>query len=174
MVMGVRFDDGLNLRAGPGPDQQIREEIPPTFTELVAEGNARQLPTIWIEVDYEGTTGWVHLGYIAYEGATTDETAAVVDQLGGRPVKPTMTALGEVVATVFSSEDVFSDVVQVSEVTSGDLSEVIYDVVGNGDDSVHGVRLHIFAEEGSGGFTLRSVETTTLCARGVDDEGLCV
>jgi hypothetical protein len=85
-----------------------------------------------------------------------------------------MTALGELVATAFSSEDVFTDVVQVSEVTSGDLSEVIYDVVGNGDDSVHGVRLHIFAEEGSGGFTLRSVETTTLCARGVDDDGLCV
>jgi hypothetical protein len=39
---------------------------------------------------------------------------------------------------------------------------------------VLGVRLHIFAEEGSGGFTLRSVETTTLCGRGVDDGGACV
>ena len=174
MVIGVRFDDVLNLRAGPGADQTIKDEIPPTFTELVAQGNTRRLPSsFWIEVDNEGETGWVHLGYIGYEGDVTDETATVVDQLGERPVAPTMTALGGLVATVFASDEPKSDIVQVKPVTGGDLSEVTYDVVGLGDDAIRGVRLHIFAEKVQGGFSLRSVEMTLLCGRGVDD-GVCV
>ena len=174
MVIGVRFDDVLNLRTGPGADQPIRGEIPPTFTELVAEGVTRRLPSsFWIEVDYERETGWVHLGYIGYEGDVTDETATVVDHLGERPVSPTMTALGRLVATVFASDEPKSDIVQVTPVTGGDLSEVTYDVVGLGDDAIRGVRLHIFAEKVQGGFSLRSVEVTLLCGRGVDD-GACV
>ncbi|MEX1094343.1 MAG: hypothetical protein WEF28_14475 [Acidimicrobiia bacterium] len=175
MVAGVAYDDVLNLRAAPGADQPISDEIPPTFADLVAQGNTRDLsPGFWIEVDYEGTVGWVNLAYIAFEGDTTDETSNVIDELGERPVEPTMTDLGEVVAGVFASdEEPKSDIVQVTEVVEGDLIEVTYDVIGLADDAVRGVRLHIFAEESSDGFTLRTVEVTLLCGRGVSD-GLCV
>ncbi len=175
MVGGVAFDDVLNLRAGPGADQPISDEIPATYTDLVAQGNTRDLsPGFWIEVDYEGTVGWVNLAYIAYEGDTTDDTANVIDELGERPVEATMTDLAEVVAAVFASdEEPESDIVQVTEVAEGDLVEVTYDVIGLADDSVRGVRLHIFAEETSTGFELRTVEVTLLCARGVSD-GFCV
>jgi len=175
MVVGVRHDDVLNLRAAPGADQPIIAEIPPTYTDLVAQGNTRDLsPGFWIEVDYEGTIGWVNFAFTAFEGHVTDETSTVIDELGERPVESTMTALGELVADVFNSdEEPQVDIVQVAEVTEGDLAEVTYDVIGLGDDSVLGFRLHIFAEETSDGFSLRSVEATLLCSRGTDD-GLCV
>lgn len=176
MVVGVRHDDVLNLRAAPGADQPIVDEIPPTFTDLVAQGNTRDLsPGFWIEVDYEGTDGWVNMRFIAFGGDVTDETSTVIDELGERPVEPTMTTLGELVADVFDSdEEPQSRIVQVTPVASGDLSEVTYDVIGLGDDSVLGFRLHIFAEETGDGFSLRSVEATLLCGRGVTDDGACV
>jgi hypothetical protein len=176
MVIGVRHDDVLNLRAGPGTSQAIRDEIPPTFDDLVARGNTRQLPSsLWVEVSYENTTGWVSLKFVGYEGDTTDETARIVSELGETPVEATMTALGELVAEQFASQDEpESDIVQVTAVTTGDLAEVTYDVVGLGDDAVRGVRLHIFAEQSSGGFSLKSVEVTLICGRGVDGDGACV
>lgn len=176
MVIGVRHDDVLNLRAAPGASQPIADEIPPTFTALVALGNTRHLPSsFWTEVDYDGTEGWVHMGYIGYEGDVSDETAAVIDELGGRPVAPTMEALAEEIAEIYVSDDEpGSDIVQVTEVTGGDLTEVTYDVVGLADDSVRGVRIHVFAEEVSGGFSLRTVELTSICGRGVDEDLLCV
>lgn len=175
MVIGVRYDDVLNLRAGPGADQEILAEIPPTYADLMALGNTRQLPeSFWIEVDYQGTRGWVHMGFIGYEGSVDDQTSFVVDELVQIPVAPTMTDLGELVAGVFASDEPESDIVQVTPVTSGDLAEVTYDVIGLGDDAVRGSRLHIFAEEVNGRFTLKSVELTSICGRGVDADDLCV
>lgn len=175
MVIGVRHDDVLNLRAGPGVGAAIVEEIPPTSTDIVALGNTRQLPrSFWIQVEYAGTEGWVHMSYIGYEGVVDDRTSTVVDELGEIPVEATMTGLGELVAGVFASEEPESDIVQVTPVTSGDLSEVTYDVIGLGDDAVGGLRLHLFAEEVGGGFSLRSVEVTVICSRGVDADDLCV
>jgi hypothetical protein len=48
-------------------------------------------------------------------------------------------------------------------------------VTGFADDSVLGQRLVVFAQPDEGGqsFTVRTVESTTLCRRGVAD-GLCV
>lgn len=175
MVIGVRYDDVLNLRSGPGVGATIVGEIPPTFTDLVALGNTRQLPrSFWIEVDYEGTEGWVSMSYVGYEGMVDDLTSTVVDELGEIPVAASMTDLGELVAGVFASEEPESDIVQVTPVTSGDLAEVTYDVIGLGDDAVRGSRLHIFAAVVDGGFSLRSVELTSICDRGVDAERLCV
>ena len=174
MVIGVRHDDVLNLRAGPGANQPIEDEIPPTFDDLVAEGNTRELPSsFWLEVDYDGTVGWVHMSYIAYQGDTYDDTSQIISDMGERPTESSMTALGKLIAEQYVSEEPESDVVQVTPVTTGDLAEVTYDVVGLGDDAVRGVRLHVFAEEDGAGFSLRTLEVTLLCGRGVDD-GACV
>jgi hypothetical protein len=176
MVIGVRYDDVLNLRSAPGAGQPILDGIPPTFTDLTALGHTRQLPSsFWIEVDYEGTVGWVHRGFVGYEGDVTDGTAVIGAELGETPVEPTMTALGELVAEVHApDEESGTSIVQVTQVSMGDLAEVTYDVVGLADDAVRGVRLHIFAEEVSGGFALKSVEVTAICDRGVDTDGACV
>lgn len=58
---------------------------------------------------------------------------------------------------------------------TGDLGEVTIDVVGLADDSILGYRLRVFAHppENNGDFTLKTVERTLLCRRGVSGE-LCL
>lgn len=174
MVIGVAHDDVLNLRQLPGPSFDIIDTIPPTYMELVALGNTRDIgQAFWIEVDYEGTVGWVHMGFIGFEGVTDDQTSFVIDQLGERPSAATLSELGLAVAEVFASEEPESDLVMVTPESEGDLGEVTYDVIGLGDDAVRGVRVHVFAEPVSAGFSLRTVEVTSICGRGVDADGLC-
>ena len=175
-VIGVAHDDVLNLRAGPGIDQEILDRIPPLHDALIALGETRELPgSLWIAVDYEGTDGWVNLGFIGYLGITSDDTAAIVGQLGEIPAAPTMLELGMIVAESLSSEEPPSDlVVSVAATEGGDLGEVTYDVIGLGDDAVRGVRAHMFGQPGPEGFTLDTVEATTLCGRGVTEDGFCV
>jgi hypothetical protein len=171
-VIGVAHDDVLNLRAAPGADQPIVAEIPNTYDGLTAAGETRELPgSFWIGVDYEGTLGWVNLRYIGYLGDTTDETSAVI---GPVPGAETMLDLGFLAADFFASEEPPSDIVLVEAPTVGDLGEVTYDVIGLGDDAVRGLRVHVFGTPITEAFTLRTVEVTVICGRGVDPEGLCV
>lgn len=174
-VIGVAHDDVLNLREAPGAGQEIVGEIPPLEDGLVALGETRDIgESFWIAVDYEGTQGWVHFGFIGFVGDTTDETAAVVDDLGESPTAGTMEELGLLVAESLGSEEPASDITLTVEPTiGGDLGEVTYDVVGLGDDAVRGLRVHVFGEEVDSGFSLRSVEVTTLCGRGVTADRLC-
>lgn len=175
MVIGVAHDDVLNLRRLPGTRHEVIGRIPPDHRELRALGHTRDIgPSFWIEVDFDGVVGWVHMGFIAYEGGADDQTASVVDRLGDRPSAASMSGLGQIVAGLFVSQDVESDVVKVVDDSMGDLGEVVFDVVGLADDSVVGVRLHLFGEPSNGGFTLSKLEVTPLCGRGVTEEGLCI
>jgi hypothetical protein len=174
-VIGVAHDDVLNLRSGPGADQDILAEIPNTYDGLVALGNTRDLgDSFWIEVDYDGTTGWVHFSYIGYLGVTTDETAAVIAELGEGPYAETMLDIGAIVASTFASDDEpESEIVLSVAPTVGDLGEVTYDVIGIGDDAVRGFRVHVFGQPDDETFGLMAVEVTVLCGRGVTGDGLC-
>ena len=176
-VIGVQYDDRLNLRAAPGTDQEILARLEPTEDDLVAQGHARMLPrSFWYEVEAAGTVGWVSAKYVAYLGQVDDITSRVVSQLGMTPSASTMAALGLTVAESQAPEDqpgLFIRMVVAAD-EHGDLGEVTYDVVGIGDDSVRGLRLHVFGTPSSSGFTLKSVEQTVLCGRGVTADGLCV
>ena len=57
-----------------------------------------------------------------------------------------------------------------------DLAQVTFDVLGLGDDSVWGVRLHILGAPSESGqeFALESVEATDLCLRGGSPDGPCI
>lgn len=174
MVIGVSFDDFLNLRESPGTSFDVVGEIPPDYRELIAMGETRDIgQSFWTQVDFEGTSGWVHMGFVGFEGRTEDLTAFVVDRLGDRPSAETMNELGRVVADVFDSDEPPSDVVKVVEEAVGDVGEVTFDVIGLGDDAIRGLRLHVFAEPTDSGFTLRTVEVTNICGRGVATDGLC-
>lgn len=174
-VIGVAHDDVLNLRAAPGADQEIVAEIPNLADGLTALGNTRDIgDSFWIEVEYDGTTGWVHYSFIGYLGVTDDMTSTVIDQLGETPIAETMLDIGAAVAATFASEEPESDIVLTVAPTVGDLGEVTYDVIGIGDDAVRGFRVHVFGQPEDETFGLKSVEVTTLCGRGVTDEGLCL
>lgn len=174
-VIGVAHDDVLNVRSGPGVEFDVVAELDPTSTDAIALGEGRLLVgSIWQAVEVDGVEGWVNSSFLALAGAVDDQTSAVVTLLGGIPTGSDMVELGELVADTFASTDPPSTITMVVAPTVGDLGEVTYDVVGLGDDSVRGVRLHIFGTPGDEGFGLKSVEVTTLCGRGVTEDGLCV
>lgn len=175
MVIGVEFDDVLNLRELPGANHEIVSTIPPTDVSVFAHGFTRQLETsAWIQVEHQNFVGWVNLRYIGYEGQIIDATSSYVAEVGELPTESTMLDLATLIAKSFKSEEDPASTITVTEApTSGDLAEVSIDIVGLGDDSIRGFRLHIFAVPNSGGFTLKSIEQTIICGRGITTDGLC-
>lgn len=174
-VVGVAHDDVLNLRAAPGANQEILAGIPPLYLSLIAAGNTRQLAaSMWIEVDYSGLEGWVNLRYISYLGAANDATADIVSNLGGIPEAETMLELGLIVAESIVADAPDAAFVMSAEPTVEDLGEVTYDILGFGDDSVRGSRIHVFGLPIDGGFALDSVEASPFCSRGLSPDGDCI
>lgn len=175
-VMGVAHDDGLNVRAAPGTDQPVVTILDPTADDAVATGRARKLPrSIWWELEANGVVGWASSSFLTYLGSTNDITAQVIERMGWPAEHESMGGLGRMVADALASHDEPVSRITLTVAPSvGDLGEVIYDVVGFADDSVRGVRLHVFGEPDGDGFTLRAVEGTVFCGRGVDGAGLCV
>jgi uncharacterized protein YraI len=176
-VVGVGHDSALNLRAGPGTTFAVLSTVAPLGGGLVATGRGWQVPgaRLWAEVTVGGTTGWASLEFLAVRDGTDDATARVVELLKGRPTAPDMEQLGMKVARSLASTEPASSITMAKAPTLGDLGEVTYDVVGLGDDSVSAMRLVVFgAPIDGGGFSLKSVEATSYCARGTPAGGeLC-
>ncbi len=176
-VMGVAHDDKLNIREAPGTDQALLTRVGPLEDNLTATGRAQALSrSIWYEVSTaDGITGWANSSFLGFVGSVDDVTSAFLDG-GDPPVTETMQQMGELVAAAYVSTEPGSRVVQTVAPTAGDLHEITYDVIGVGDDSTGGYRLHIFAVsngDNDEGFTLTSIERTTFCMRGLAGE-LCV
>ncbi len=174
-VVGVAFDDELQVRAGPGASSPTVATLGPTATAR-ATGNNRMLSnqSLWFEVETAGVTGWGGAAFLLGLGSTDDITARVISMLGSRPSALNMTALGRIVAKSQASRDVPSRIIMVVAPTVGALGEVTYDVLGLADDSIGGLRLHVFGQPTAGGFRLKSVEATSLCRRGFGPPGeLC-
>lgn len=172
-VVGVQQSDVLNVRVGPGANFTVINELSPTETGLVATGHNRLVEDgIWVEVEVGGDTGWVSGQYVLQMGSVDDVTA----ELGELPTGGDLLDIAKAVGELRASDDPPSRIVVVEDPTVGDLGEVTIDVIGLGDDSVGGERLHIFAApgEGSEGFVVKSVERTTLCSRGVTEDLLCL
>ena len=173
-VVGVAHDDVLNVRELPGLTT-IVTTLNPLNEDVVSAGEGRKLPTsIWWKVVANGKTGWVNALHLAYLGGVDDLTSAVVNRYGSYPTAPTIAELGMIAAkTLASDDDPTSSIVMTVAPSVGDLGEVTYDLIGLGDDSVAGHRLHVFGTPGDAGFTLKSIEATVLCYRGVSG-GICV
>lgn len=169
-VVGVAAGDVLDVRGGPGVAFPALGGIEPLGT-TTATGRSRMAEdAVWTEVTADGATGWANLRHLAYAGQVTDVTS----ELGALPAGPDLVALARAVAGDGPDGDAPPEVVVVDGPRVGDLAEVTVDVLGLADDAVLGSRLHVFAQPDGAGFTVRTVERTVLCARGVDDEGLCV
>lgn len=176
-VVGVRHDDVLNVRSGPGVGYAILTGLDPLEGDVVAKGNTWYIPgAFWIEVEAGGVEGWVNLRYVAYLGDTDDITSRVIADLGETPEAETMLDLGLIVAeaVAFEGEGAIDPVVSVAP-SVGDLGEVTYDVFSSADDSIGGYRVHVFGtpSESGEGFILESVEATVFCSRGVGG-GVCI
>ena len=166
-VVGVGADDVLNLRAGPGVSFDVVSELAPLETDVIATGRSRWLDgmsSIWVEAEVAGVTGWANSRFLAYLGSVQDVTAQLGTPAGGSELPE----LADRVARQWSGDtEGWSTVMVVDGPHHGDVGEITVDVLGMGDDSVMGARLHIFASPDGGRFTARTVEATMLCARGV-------
>ncbi len=173
-VVGVEPDDVLNVREAPGIDREIVATLDPLSNSAIAQGQTRLLPNSgWYLVDVDGVIGWAASRFLAQVGDTRDETAYVADNLES-DVAETLIQLAENIAATFASTDPPSTITIVDGPTVGDLGEVVVDVLGLGDDSLYGLRVHVFAVPGDGaGWQMKTVEVTALCGRGVSD-GLCL
>ena len=179
-VIGVAAGRSIPVQAAPGPGQKVLSTVTTQVKGVVAAGRARLVvpaggsATVWVQARVGGVTGWIAGGNLATPAATVDLTAEVITRLGSRPVDATMLDLGMHVARAYVSTEPPSTITVVVAPTVGDLGEITLDVVGLGDDSVAGQRLHVSGSPGQASFTLQSVEATALCYRGVGAEGLCV
>lgn len=175
-VVGVAFDDVLNVRSGPGTDQAIVATLDPLFDQIVATGRHRLLTrSIWNEIVVGGRTGWANSSFMAWLGPVHDATSYYVANGfdGTAPSAPTMLDLGMLVADVAKSDDPPSRITVTVGPSEGDLGEITIDVVGLGDDALFGIRLHIFGTPTSDGFSLKSIEQQEMCGRGITNGGLC-
>ncbi len=179
-VVGVSHDDVLNVRALPGNGRSVVATLSPVASDVEATGRHQYLPgppaSFWWEIRVDGVAGWVNARFLAWLGEINDTTAEIITLLGRRPAAATMKQLGRIVAESQAAPDdeVGTRITLTTAPTRGDLGEVIYDVIGFPDDSVTGVRLHVFGEPSGNGFVLRTVESTTLCARGATGGRLCL
>lgn len=206
-VVGVDFDDVLNVRDVPFGEiiATLDYEHPIAYLlgvrempagepiawfdswdgAIVATGRTRKLPTtVWHEVQVAGVTGWASGAYLAPIGLSEDVTAHIIDRFGEQPEVDTLADLALLVGESFASVEPPSRVViTLAPGVFEAIGEVTVDVLGLGDDSLLGYRLHIAADAGGdwmfgdpGPFTFRSVRRTVLCHshRGVTADGLCV
>jgi uncharacterized protein YgiM (DUF1202 family) len=97
-VVGVRLDDVLNVRAGPGVDNASIGAIAPYGTDVqVLEGGVQIRSAVWVQVAYGHVRGWVNSRYLARQvGQATPEIAerakAIVSALEDKDL-PALAAL---------------------------------------------------------------------------------
>lgn len=177
-VVGVAAGDRLNVRSGPGPDFDVVFELEPTAMTATATGHNRSVGEegFWSEIAVDGRNGWANTAFLLQPGQVSDVTAALFPASADRPEAKTLAELAMAVGRLRAGEDPELDIVVVDEVPGPDGGEVTVDVVGFGDDATGGERLTIAATGSRDGdsFTVRAVEATTFCRRGVTDDRLCV
>lgn len=171
-VVGVRFDDVLNVRAGPGVDEEIVATLDP-LARTTATGRHLQLAggAFWWEVSAGGTTGWAHSAFlsrlsdpVSLSGIDTTLVADDLAELGRTVVEGRLAAF-----------DPKSTVTMVlAPRGEHDHSEVVFDVTGSGDDSISGYRFHVHARptDDRQAFQLLGLDVTTMCWRAVHN-GVC-
>lgn len=169
-VAGVPVDDVLNVRVGPGPEFQVITTLAPTSSgDAVATGRNRDVESgIWAEIEMGDIVGWAKTEFLMQAGAVIDDTANLFPTAQDHPSGPTPEVLARQVADAYASLEPDSTVTIIDGPRHGDLSTVTVDVLGLGDDSIGGYRVHIVLEQVQTGYRVRNVETTTLCARGFD------
>ena len=170
----MKYSDSLNVREGPGVSHAILTTLEIRASNVRALGMTWSRPeSIWYGVDIDGVQGWASAKFLSQEGGTFDFKSQVVEEVGGIPSSDSLVQLGIDVANVLASEDPPSLIVQSGRQVVGDLGEVVFDVLRLGDDALYGYRLHVFASNDGGTWSLRSLEATLFCLRGTD-RGFCV
>ena len=171
LVVGVRYNDVLNVRDGPGADHGVITTLEPVSTQPLALGMTWLRPeSAWYAIDIDGVQGWASAQFLSQRAGIFDVTATVVERMGEVPESGSLIELGMSIARAYASEDPPSTIEQPAGVIIGEVGEITIDVIGLGDDAVAGYRLRIVADDVDGRWVLSNVEATVLCSRGVAED----
>lgn len=161
-VIGAADDVTHWLVDFPGVDGVARE-VQPTDTGIEALGVAWQVDDVlWERLSIAGREGFFPRSMLAFIGEPEDVTDLYATLISESVEDLGVEIAGEIEAT---------EIVLVAEPSS---LEVVYDVIGLGDDSVEGYRVRVMAREVGAGFTAELVERIPLCRRGLSDSGQCL
>ena len=150
----VAFPDGLG---------DVERELDPLDTGLEALDRAWEVDgVLWELMLFDEREGYFPRSMLAFIGEPEDVTEQFTGVSSSSMEELGVEIAGEIEAT---------EMILVAE--PGAL-EVVYDVVGLEDDAVAGYRIRVVAVESSSGYAPELVERTLLCARGIDDTGLCL
>ena len=76
-VVGVASDDTLNVRDGPGVENEVVGEVPHNGIGIELLGEDIEVDeSPWREISYEGLTGWVNRRFLAVQYGEPDDSAA--------------------------------------------------------------------------------------------------
>ncbi len=175
VLIGVSSSETVAVHARPGLDQPLAGEVPPgTSIEPLGQAFETEDGLIWWQVRAGAIQGWIQPN-IAYRGPAQDITEAAVARIGEGTEFASPEESAAAIAKSILIEEGAEETIVVSTVESGDpiRATVTVDVLGLQDDSVLGYRL-IVASSASTGWQPESVFQTSLCARGVSPDGLCL
>lgn len=174
-VVGIEHNDVLNVRIGPGPEFRIVTNLASTSSDdAVATGRNRSVDSgIWAEIEIGDILGWANAAFMLQTGSVNDDTTNLYPTPQDHPVGESVEALGREVAGAYASLEPTSSITVIGGPSGVDVTAITLDVLGLGDDSVGGYRVHVFLSHEAEGYRVRNVETTTLCTRGVAD-GMCL
>jgi hypothetical protein len=142
-VVGVRYDDVLNLRERPDPSSPIVDTAAPASTtpKIVSTGEGRLLSrSAWWRVTVGGDEAWANLRFLGMLGATDDafdELAASIPSTSAPTVEEIIDDIAE---TRASGPEPTVELVTPIEGLDATGAQVTIDVLGIGDDAVKGER----------------------------------
>ena len=165
-VVGVAYDDTLNVRIAPGIEFDVIDTLAPD-ANMTAGGENRLLTnSFWVEIDAADGKGWVNEAFVGFLGVTRSVDLNTIDVLPASSAEQ----FGFSVAETFASTD------PVSTIALVDVSDsvVTFDVLGLGDDALKGLRLTVATTEIDEGFTISGLQEQAICSRGLAPDLKCV
>ena len=175
VLIGVASTDTVDVHALPGIDQPLAGEVPPgTSIDPLGEAFETEDGLVWWQVRAGSIQGWIQPN-IAYRGPAEDISDQALALLGAGTAFTSAEESAAAIAKTFMLDQGGTETIVVSTTESGDpvRATVTVDVLGFEDDSLLGYRL-IVASSSNTGWQPASVFQTSLCARGVSPDGLCL
>lgn len=162
-VIGVESGSSPRLLSFPGQTGEPVLEVNPIEDDLEALGRAWEIDDVaWEWLLVQGHEGYLPRSWLGFIGEPEDVTSQFA-QL----TSDSVARLGEEIA----SEIEAANTVLVAQPSP---LEVVYDVLGLGDDSIAGYRIRVAAREATVGFAPESVQRSPLCTRGLTATGVCL